>query len=35
MLVEELNIEREAARTLLLEHGSVSKALEFVRGKDL
>ncbi|OFY65772.1 MAG: N-acetylmuramic acid 6-phosphate etherase [Bacteroidetes bacterium RBG_13_42_15] len=28
MIVEELNIQREAARLLLLQHGSVKKALE-------
>ena len=33
MIVEELNIERDAARRLLLEHGSVRKAIEFYRGK--
>lgn len=31
MIVEELNIQREAARILLMEHGSVKKALEFYR----
>ncbi len=31
MLVEELNIQREAARILLLKHGSVKKALESYR----
>lgn len=31
MIVEELNIQRDAARILLLEHGSVKKALEFYR----
>jgi N-acetylmuramic acid 6-phosphate etherase len=31
MIVEELNIQREAARILLLQHGSVKKALEFYR----
>jgi len=31
MLVEELNIQREAAMILLLNHGSVKKALEFYR----
>ncbi len=31
MLVEELNIQREVARLLLLQHGSVRKALEFYR----
>jgi len=31
MIVEELNIQREAARVLLLQHGSVKKALEFYR----
>ncbi|HCM59471.1 MAG TPA: N-acetylmuramic acid 6-phosphate etherase [Bacteroidales bacterium] len=31
MIVEELNIQREAARILLIEHGSVKKALEFYR----
>lgn len=31
MIVEELNIQREAARILLLQHGSVKRALEFYR----
>jgi N-acetylmuramic acid 6-phosphate etherase len=31
MIVEELNIQREAARILLLQQGSVKKALEFYR----
>ena len=31
MIVEELNIQREAARILLLQHGSVRKALESYR----
>ncbi len=31
MIVEELNIQREAARLLLLQHGSVKKALESYR----
>lgn len=31
MIVEELNIQREAARILLIQHGSVKKALEFYR----
>ncbi len=31
MIVEELNIQREAARVLLLQHGSVKKALEFYK----
>jgi N-acetylmuramic acid 6-phosphate etherase len=31
MIVEELNIQREAARILLLQHGSVRKALEFYK----
>jgi N-acetylmuramic acid 6-phosphate etherase len=31
MIVEELNIQREAARILLLQHGSVKKALEFYK----
>lgn len=31
MLVEELNIQRDAARLLLLQHGSVRKALEYYR----
>jgi len=31
MIVEELNIQREAARILLMQHGSVKKALEFYR----
>ncbi|MCU0457686.1 MAG: N-acetylmuramic acid 6-phosphate etherase [Bacteroidales bacterium] len=31
MIVEELNIQREAARILLMEQGSVKKALEFYR----
>jgi len=33
MIVEELNIQSEAAKILLLQHGSVKKALEFYRGK--
>ncbi len=33
MIVEELNIQREAARILLLKHGSVKKALEYYRRK--
>ncbi len=33
MIVEELNIQRDAARILLLEHGSVRKAIEFFLGK--
>lgn len=33
MIVEELDIPRDAARTLLLEHGSVRKAIEYFRGK--
>ena len=33
MIVDELNIQREAARILLMEHGSVKKALEFYRDK--
>jgi len=33
MIVEELNIERDAARALLLKHGSVRKAIEYYRGK--
>ncbi|HBE42145.1 MAG TPA: N-acetylmuramic acid 6-phosphate etherase [Bacteroidales bacterium] len=33
MIVEELNIQRDAARILLLEHGSVRKAIEFYRRK--
>lgn len=32
MIVEELNIQREAARILLMQHGSVKKALEYYRG---
>jgi N-acetylmuramic acid 6-phosphate etherase len=31
MIVEELNIQREAARILLMQHGSVKKALEFYK----
>jgi N-acetylmuramic acid 6-phosphate etherase len=31
MIVEELNIQRDAARILLMQHGSVKKALEFYR----
>jgi N-acetylmuramic acid 6-phosphate etherase len=31
MIMEELNIQREAARILLLQHGSVKKALEVFR----
>ncbi len=31
MIVEELNIQREAARILLIEQGSVKRALEFYR----
>jgi N-acetylmuramic acid 6-phosphate etherase len=31
MIVEELNIQQEAAKILLLQHGSVKKALEFYR----
>ncbi|MGB4293195.1 MAG: N-acetylmuramic acid 6-phosphate etherase [Bacteroidales bacterium] len=34
MLVEELNIQREAARLLLFQHGSVKKALEYYREKN-
>lgn len=34
MIVEELNIQREAARLLLLQHGSVKKALEYYRGRE-
>ncbi len=33
MIVEELDIPRDAARTMLLEHGSVRKAIEYFRGK--
>lgn len=33
MIVEELDIPRDDARTLLLEHGSVRKAIEYFRGK--
>jgi N-acetylmuramic acid 6-phosphate etherase len=33
MIVEELNIQREAARILLLKHGSVKKALQYYRKK--
>jgi N-acetylmuramic acid 6-phosphate etherase len=33
MIVEELGIEKDAARALLLEHGSVRKAIEFYRRK--
>ena len=32
MIVEELNIQRDEARKLLLEHGSVRKAIEYYRG---
>jgi len=32
MIVEELDIPRDDARTLLLEHGSVRKAIEYFRG---
>jgi N-acetylmuramic acid 6-phosphate etherase len=31
MIVEELNIQREAAKILLLQYGSVKKALESYR----
>lgn len=31
MIVDELNIQREAARILLIQHGSVKKALEFYK----
>ena len=31
MIVDELNIQREAAKILLMQHGSVKKALEFYR----
>jgi N-acetylmuramic acid 6-phosphate etherase len=31
MIVEELNIQRDAAKILLLQQGSVRKALEFYR----
>jgi len=31
MIVDELNIQREAARILLMQHGSVKKALEFYK----
>ena len=31
MIVEELNIHRDAAKNLLLEHGSVRKAIEYYR----
>jgi N-acetylmuramic acid 6-phosphate etherase len=31
MIVEELDIQREVARILLMQHGSVKKALEFYR----
>ena len=31
MIVEELDIQREAARILLLEHGSVKKAIDFFK----
>jgi len=33
MIAEELNIHRDAARSMLLEHGSVRKAIEFYRRK--
>jgi N-acetylmuramic acid 6-phosphate etherase len=32
MIVEELNIQREAARILLMQHGSVKKAIEAYKG---
>jgi hypothetical protein len=32
MIVDELGIHRDAARTLLLENGSVKKALEYYKG---
>lgn len=35
MIVEELKIQQEAARILLLQHGSVKKALEFYRNNYL
>jgi N-acetylmuramic acid 6-phosphate etherase len=34
MIVDELNIQRDAARILLLQHGSVKKAIEYYRGKE-
>jgi N-acetylmuramic acid 6-phosphate etherase len=34
MIVDELNIQREAARILLLQHGSVKKALEFYKSEN-
>lgn len=34
MIVEELNIQREAARILLMQHGSVKKALESYKEND-
>jgi N-acetylmuramic acid 6-phosphate etherase len=33
MIVDELNIQSDAARILLLQHGSVKKVLEFYKGK--
>jgi N-acetylmuramic acid 6-phosphate etherase len=34
MIVDELNIQNEAARILLKQHGSVKKAIEFYKEKD-
>lgn len=34
MIVDELNIQSEAARILLMQHGSVKKAIEFYKEKD-
>jgi N-acetylmuramic acid 6-phosphate etherase len=35
MIVEELHIQREAAKILLLQHGSVKKAIDSYREEDL
>lgn len=35
MLIEELHLERETARSLLVEHGSVKKVLEYYKSKKL
>lgn len=34
MIVDELNIQSEAARILLMQHGSVKKAIEYYKEKD-
>jgi N-acetylmuramic acid 6-phosphate etherase len=34
MIVDELNIQKEAARILLLQHGSVKKALDYYKGNN-